>query len=121
VLRKTLLLVPLIALLGWGALSFLQWKMKLGDYAKSPQHRTMTRYERKVVGGGRAGVEYLGRENGQMRFLVHCLVGTQTVSHPLLLPRGERSEEVCSVYLEVTEAKGSDAFSIEVEISWDPQ
>jgi hypothetical protein len=119
VLRKTLVFLPLIGLLGWGTLSLLQWKLKLGDYAKSPQELSMTRYERKVVAGGRAGVEYLGLENAKLRFQLHCLENAQTAHHPLLIPRGERSEKVCGVYLEVLETKGSDAFAIRLLVSWD--
>ncbi len=118
-LKRTFFLGGLILLVGYGALYFLQWQMGLGDFAKGPQKLTLLRYERQVAGGGRAGVEYLGREGAELSFLLHCLEGSETVSRPVRLKPGEKSARTCNVDLEVLSTKGSDAFAVEVEVSWD--
>jgi hypothetical protein len=119
VLKRTLFLGALVVAFGYGALVFLQWQMGLGEFAKGPQQLTFLRYDRKVVAGGRAGVEYFGRESGELSFLLHCLEKGETVNHPLRLQLEQRSRETCGVYLRPLAVKGSDAFTVEVEISWD--
>lgn len=119
-LRRTLIVGSLIAVLGYGALVFLQWQMGLGDFAKGPQELTLLKYERKVVAGGRAGVEYFGREEGELRFRLHCLENKETVARPVRLQKvGDRSEKTCGVYLRVLGVKSSDAIAATLEISWD--
>lgn len=118
-LHRTLLLTGLVVLLGYGALLFLQWKWQLGDFAKGPQQIKLLRYDRKMVAGGRAGVEYLGRETGDLSFLLHCLEKGETVSRPVRLEEGQRSSETCAVYLRPVAVQGGDAYAVEVEITWD--
>lgn len=118
-LKRTFFLGGLIVLLGYGALYFLQWQMGLGDFAKGPQTVTLLRYERSVVAGGRAGVEYLGREGPELSFLLHCLEGSETVSRSVRLKGDEKSPKTCDVYLRVLETKNSDAYAVKIEVSWD--
>lgn len=118
-MRRPLILAALLGVLGYGALTFLQWHFKLGEYAKGPQQFTFTRYERKVVGGGRAGLEYFGRESGLLHFQLHCLEGSKTVAKTLRLDKGQRSDKTCNVYVRILEVKGSDGYSTKVEVSWD--
>ena len=118
---RALFLGLLIALLGYGALVFLQWKMGLGDFAKGPEELTLLRYDRKMVGGGRAGVEYLGLEGTQLSFLLHCREDGDTVSRPVRLVGNDRSAKACGVYLRLLEKKGGDAFAVRIEVSWDPR
>ena len=118
-LKRTLFLGGLIALLGYGALVFLQWQLGLGDFAKGPQRLQLLRYDRKVAAGGRAGVEYLGRESGELSFRLHCRERGETVSRPVRVPLEQRSNKTCGIYLRPLAVKGGDAFAVEVEISWD--
>lgn len=118
-LKRTFFFGGLILLAGYGALYFLQWQMGLGDFAKGPQKVTLLKYEREVVAGGRAGVEYLGREGPELSFLLHCREGAETVSRSVRLKGDEKSAETCGVYLRVLEIKNSDAFGVEIEVSWD--
>lgn len=118
-MRRLLLFVALLGFLGYGALTFLQWHFKIGEFAKGPQQFTFTRYERKVVGGGRAGLEYFGLEAGKLHFKLHCLEGSQTVAKTVWLENDERSAKTCGVYVHVLEVKGSDGYSTKVEVSWD--
>ena len=118
-LRRTLILGVLIGSVGYGALVFLQWQMGLGDFAKGPQVMTLLKFDRRVVGGGRAGVEYFGREGPELSFRLHCLENKERVARPLRLEAGEKSEKTCGVYLRVLEVKNSDGFGVEIEVSWD--
>lgn len=118
-LRRTLLVGSLIALLGYGSLVFLQWQLGLGDFAKGPQELTLLKFERKVVAGGRAGLEYFGREGAELSFRLHCLENKETVARPVRIQPGERSGRTCGVYLQVLEVKGGDGFAVRVEVSWD--
>jgi hypothetical protein len=119
VFRRTLILGVLIGAVGYGALVFLQWQMGIGDFAKGPQRLTLLKFDRRVVGGGRAGVEYFGREGPELSFRLHCLENQETVARPLRLETGELSEKTCGVYLRVLEVKNSDGFGVEIEVSWD--
>ncbi len=118
-LRRTVLMTLLIGLAGYGILVFLQWQMGLGDFAKGPQEITLLKYDRKVVAGGRAGVEYFGREGNELSFRLHCRENGETVARPVRLKRDERSAETCGVYIKVLETRNSDAFAVKVEASWD--
>lgn len=47
-----------LGLLGIGALYFLMWSMRLGDYAQSPQQFLLSRAMNRIVAGGKAGLLY---------------------------------------------------------------
>ena len=110
---KKYLYIVLIGLLGIGALFFLMWQLRLGDYAQSPQTLFLTRTMNRIAAGGKAGLLYQGRfQNDQAVILVRCL----DTAEQLRLREGEESEEICGVYVRLEDLR-SDTEAI-VQVRW---
>lgn len=111
---KKYLYALVLGLLGIGALYFLMWTMRLGDYAQSPQHFLLNRTMNRVVAGGKAGLLYEGRyQTHKAKILVRCR-GTAEL---LRLREGEESEKVCGVYVQVVELRSET--EARVQVRWD--
>lgn len=111
---KKYLYALVVAALGVGALYFLMWSMRLGDYAESPQRLLLTRTTNRIAAGGKAGLLYEGKyRTSQARILVRC----RRTAELLRLREGEESEEICGVYVTLEELRSeTEAF---VQVRWD--
>ena len=103
-----------LGLLGIGALYFLMWSMRLGDYAQSPQQFLLSRTMNRIVAGGKAGLLYEGKyQTHKARILVRC----RETAELLRLREGEESDEVCGVHVLVEDLRSeTEAF---VRVRWD--
>jgi hypothetical protein len=109
---------PLLGLAAYGLLQYLQWQLKLGDYAQSPQRLALERHERKVVAGGRAGVELLETRYGKTKVMLRCLEKGKAIQRELSLAKGETVEGNCDIELRLLEVEGEDGVRAEFEVSW---
>jgi hypothetical protein len=110
---------PLLGLAGYGILAYLQAQFGLGDYAESPQRFTLPRNERKLVAGGRAGIEYQSARYGKAKLLVRCLEGSQAVQREVEVEKGGEPVAVCKVKIVLVELHGSDGVRADFEVSWE--
>ncbi|MEM7356097.1 MAG: hypothetical protein AAF657_35100 [Acidobacteriota bacterium] len=105
---------------GLTALSMLQWKFGVGDFIQSPQRILVPLEARMIVGGGRAGIEFVRRRNDKVQLMVRCTEQQQWVR----LRAGETSDEICEVrikLIELSSATGTLATSeAHLEVSWGP-
>lgn len=109
---------PLMGLAAYLFLQYLQYQLKLGDYAESPEKIELHRQDRKVVAGGRAGIELLGTRYGKTRLMLRCLEDGQSVQREVSLKEGETLEGHCEVAIRLTKVHGADGVRAEFEISW---
>ena len=111
---KKYLYALLVGLFGVGALYFLMWQMRLGDYAESPQRFLLTRTMNRIVAGGKAGLLYEGRyQTKKAKILVRC----RHTAEALRIREGEESEEVCGVHVLVEDLRSET--EVMVLVRWD--
>ena len=77
----------------------LQWKFGIGDFITSPQAVTLGLEARVIVGGGRAGVEFVRRRDDRAQLMVRCMEDKQWVT----LRLDQVSDEICSVRIRLVE------------------
>lgn len=111
---KKYLYALLVGAAGVGALYFMLWQMRLGDFAESPQRLLVTQNLNRIVAGGRAGVLYEGKDTRDRgRILVRC----KSTAEVLLLREGEESRQVCGVYVELERLRG--VTEAVVQVRWE--
>lgn len=111
---KKYLYALLVALFGVGALYFLMWQMRLGDYAESPQRLLLTRTMNRIVAGGKAGLLYEGTyQRTKARILVRC----RNTAELLRLREDEESDEVCGVRVRLERLRSET--EVTVVVRWD--
>lgn len=96
----------------WVALEFMQWQLKLGKYARSPQHLVMSRGDSVLVAGGKASLFYEDRRARRTRLVVRC----KEVNETLRLRSGEISQEICGVRVALMRLGVNG--EVEVEVRW---
>ncbi len=116
---RLLAVTVMLLLVGLIALFSLQWKIGTGGFAvESPQEVVVPLGARRVVGGGRAGVEFDGRRDDHADLKVRCASGERWVT----LETGETSERICTVRIRLTgfsSATGSLSSSrAHLEVTW---
>ena len=122
-MNARLLAVTLVLLLmGFLALMALQWKLGTESFsARSPQEVIVPLGGRKIVGGGRAGVELIRRIGEKAEVKVRCVAGERW----LKLETGKTSDEICSVrirLLSFSSETGTLATSrAHLEVTWEPE
>ena len=98
-----------ILLGGWGALEFVLWQSKLGEYAESPQTLELSQGATALVGGGRAGVVYEGhRLRRDARILVRC----KDTEQRFRLRRGHVSDVTCGVQVQLLDILPGDGVAL---------
>lgn len=121
-MNARLLAVTLVLLLtGFLALMALQWKLGAESFSvRSPQEVVVPLGGRKIVGGGRAGVELIRRIGEKAEVKVRCGAGERW----LKLEIDRTSDEVCSVRLRLrsfsTESGTLATSRAHLEVTWDP-
>ena len=115
---RLLVITTVLLVAGLSALLGLQWKLGLGEFVSSPQQVVVPLGSRKIVGGGRAGVELTNRRGERAEVVVRCAERERW----LTLAPGKVSDEVCSIRLKLTgfsSATGTLATSeAHLEITW---
>lgn len=107
--------ILLILLGGWGLLEALSYHSGLGEYAKSPQRLQLKQGLTAVVGGGRAGLVFMeDRFRKKAQLLIRCQQGRRTIS----LRRGQVSEEICGIRVELLDILPEG--KVNVEVRWGP-
>ena len=108
--------VLLILLGGWGLLEALSYQTGLGDYAKSPQRLQLKQGLTAIVAGGSAGLVFMeDRFRKKAQLLIRCEEGRRTIS----LRRGQVSEEICGVRVELLDILPEG--KVNVEVRWGPE
>ena len=108
--------VLLILLGGWGLLEALSYQTGLGDYAKSPQRLQLKQGLTAIVAGGSAGVVFMeDRFRKKAQLLIRCQEGRRTIS----LRRGQVSEEICGIRVELLDILPEG--KVNVEVRWGPE
>ncbi len=96
---RLVLITLLFVFGGLSALLALQWKFGIGDFITSPQQVTLGLESRMIVGGGRAGIEFVRRRDDRAQLMVRCMEDKQWVT----LRLRQTSEEICSVRIRLVE------------------
>ncbi|MEM9554337.1 MAG: hypothetical protein AAGC60_08770 [Acidobacteriota bacterium] len=100
---------------GWVALELMQYQVGLGRYAESPQRVSIRQGGTAIVGGGQAGVHYLG---SPFRRSANLEVRCKDVEERFRLRPGDVSTPVCGVEVEVLAIEVGDRLAVEVR--WPP-
>ena len=121
--RPALIAVALLLVFALVALVGLQWKHELGGFADSPQLREVPLGMARIVGGGRAVVDFVAHdgEAGTVRMQVRCA----EARHQAEVPLGDVFEPptcgVDVVPIEVLGAgTGDDPVRLFLEVRWPP-
>ena len=110
--------LPVLLILrgGWGLLEALSYQTGLGDYAKSPQRLQLKQGLTAIVAGGSAGVVFMeDRFRKKAQLLIRCQEGRRTIS----LRRGQVSEEICGIRVELLDILPEG--KVNVEVRWGPE
>lgn len=109
-MKGRILAIVVLLVGGWLALELLQYQAGLGRYAESPQRVVIQRDGTAIVGGGQAGVKYLG---DQFRRAANLQVRCKDVVERFVLRPGEETPETCGVVVELVEMQTGDRVAIE--------
>ena len=117
---RTLAIVVGFGLLGLLALVGMQWSMRLGSFAVSPQQLILPLKARRIVGGGRARVGFRAYHDGVATLEADCAAEKQVLE----LTSHQLSEPVCGVrlrWLGVTAPQQVPGPELELalEVGWD--
>ncbi len=117
---RLLAAVLVVLLMGLVALMALQWKLGTGGFAvTSPQQVVVPLGGKRIVGGGRAGVQFDRRLDERAELRVRCGDG----EHWLSLEVGKTSAEICRVRLQLmsfSSETGTLATSrAHLEVTWE--
>ena len=96
---RLLLVTILMLVAGLTALLALQWKLGMGGGVTSPQQVVVQLGHRKLIAGGRAGVEFDHRQGRRAELIVRCADVEQRVK----LRLDQISDEICSVRIRLRE------------------
>lgn len=112
---RIFVILAFLGIIGWGILTFIQWRFGLGDFAKGPQEVVARRDEQThLLAGGRAGLVYLGRAGkDKVRVLLRCQAGKKELEIT-----SEPQKTHCGVTVALTELKGSDGFEANFLVTW---
>ncbi len=117
---RLLAAVVVLLLMGLIALMALQWKLGSEGFAvTSPQQVVVPLGGRKIVGGGRAGVQFDRRLGKRAEMRVRCAGG----EHFVKIQTGKTSDEICQVRLHLhsfSSETGTLATSqANLEVTWE--
>ncbi|MCP3961206.1 MAG: hypothetical protein GY719_25445 [bacterium] len=116
---RLLVVTIFILLAGLIALLALQWKIGAGGGVTSPQQVVVQLGQRKLIGGGRAGVEFDRRQGQRAEVIVRC----SDVERRVKLKLDQISDEICSVRIRLREFSsetGTLATSrAHLEVTWE--
>ncbi len=124
-MRRFLIWVLAIGFLGWAALMFVQWQLKIGPFAANPQRLELPLGATRIAGGGRAVLSFIADDDGKAKLEVKCAAEEVEVE----LGQGEASAEICGIVarllelrrrLDIAGPKETIVREAIVEVSWEP-